>query len=214
MVKAKSKKTETSSDEMKTCLLKSARAFFARLGFQGANLKDIAQDAGVANSLINYHFDHKEGLFKACLESFAKSQFEVVNRLISVSPQSREEMLVRLELFVEEMFVSALKDPEGFEIVQREMTSGNKMVLKIFEETFLEGFKSVIKFFKHAQERGLVREDLDPMILSSALFTLSCEIARKDRIGKQFFNTTLSDSEWRKKVVSHIVTLFANGVIK
>ncbi len=214
MVRTKAKKSDVSSDEMKTCLLKSARAFFAKLGFQGANLKDIAGDAGVANSLINYHFSDKEGLFKACLESFAKTQFELVNRLISVTPQSREEMLVRLELFVNEMFVSSLNDPEGFEIVQREMFAGNKMVLKLFEETFLEGFKNVVRFFKTAQEKGLVNENLDPLVLSSMLFTCTCEMARKDRIAKQFFNITLSDPEWRKKVTQHIVTLFANGVIK
>lgn len=214
MSRAKSKKTEVSTDEVKYCLLKSARTLFAKLGFQGANLKDIASDAGVANSLINYYYQDKDGLFKACLETFAKNQFEVVNRVMSVDPQSREEMLVRLELFVNEMFISSLNDPEGFEIVQREVISGNKMVLKIFEETFLAGFKNVTHFFKKAQDNGLIKEGLDPFLLATLLFTTTCETARKDRLGKQFFNVSLADANWRKKVVHHIVTLFANGVIQ
>lgn len=214
MAKAKPKKNDDSSSEVKSCLLKNARSLFARLGFQGTNLKDVASSAGVANSLVNYHYHDKEGLFKACLESFAKNQFDLIQRLMTVVPQSREEMLVRLEVFVNEMFLSSLNDPEGFEIIQKEVMSGNKMVLKIFEETFLAGFKSVTQFFKKAQENGLIHSDLDPLILSTLLFTTTCETARKEHLGKQFFNISLTDPLWRKKVVQHIVTLFANGVIK
>jgi len=44
-------------------ILASARRAFARAGFDGAGLREIAGDAGVTAMLINRYFGSKEGLF-------------------------------------------------------------------------------------------------------------------------------------------------------
>jgi len=48
-------------------LLHSARARFARDGYSGTTVRDIATDAGVNVALINRYFTSKEGLFEECL---------------------------------------------------------------------------------------------------------------------------------------------------
>lgn len=48
-------------------LLHSARARFARDGYSGTTVRDIATDAGVNVALINRYFSSKEGLFEECL---------------------------------------------------------------------------------------------------------------------------------------------------
>lgn len=48
-------------------LLEAARCRFARDGFSGTTVRDIATDAGVNVALINRYFESKEGLFEACL---------------------------------------------------------------------------------------------------------------------------------------------------
>ena len=48
-------------------LLNAARRQFARDGFGGTTVRDIADDAGVNVALINRYFTSKYGLFEACL---------------------------------------------------------------------------------------------------------------------------------------------------
>jgi TetR/AcrR family transcriptional regulator len=199
--------------DVKEAMLKAARKHFALHGYQGASLKDIAAEAGVANSLINYHFTDKQGLFKACTELFAHGRMQAINRLLA-EPKSREDFRVRLELFVEEMFESIISDPFGFDIIDREIQARNPMIIKLFEETMLKAFKNVVQFFQVAQQNGLIKPELDPLIVASLLFTSTCDSGRKDFMAQTFFNISFSDPVWRKKFTTHVVNLFLEGVMK
>lgn len=56
-------------------LLRAAADIFARVGFAGASVGDIARDAGVTQPLVNHHFGTKKGLWQAVLlEHFAELQ--------------------------------------------------------------------------------------------------------------------------------------------
>lgn len=213
MARGRPAKSEVSSEELKTQLLNVARGHFSKHGYQGASLKDICEDAGVANSLINYHFKGKEGLFKACMEKFAVEKVEAINRLLA-EVRTSEEMRIRLELFVNEMMMSMLKDPHSFEILEREMRAGNPLIVKIYQETLLLAFKNVVAFFKKAQDNKLIKADLDPFVVAALLFTSTCDSARKDFLAKRFFNLSFTDAKWRSNFGKHIVELFMNGVMR
>src|SRR5690242_6381564 len=45
-------------------ILDAAEHLFSRRGFYGASLRDIAKQANVQMSLVNYHFGPKEDLFR------------------------------------------------------------------------------------------------------------------------------------------------------
>jgi len=49
-------------------ILKAAKHQFAKCGYDGAYLRDIAAEAGVDAALINRYFGGKEGLFQAALK--------------------------------------------------------------------------------------------------------------------------------------------------
>jgi AcrR family transcriptional regulator len=49
-------------------ILAAARKHFARSGYEGALLRDIAADAGADAALINRYFGGKDGLFQAVIE--------------------------------------------------------------------------------------------------------------------------------------------------
>jgi AcrR family transcriptional regulator len=202
-----------SPDLLKDEILRVARKHFSLHGVQGASLKSIAQEAGVAGSLINYHFKDKNGLLNACLEGFASHKQAIVTRILT-EPKTKEELRVRLEVFVDQLIVSVLEDPDGFEILQSEVRAKNPEVMKIFESTMLRGFKAVVQFMEQAQANGLIRDDLDPMIMTSLLFSCSCDSSRKDVFAKAFFNVSFSETEWRQKYIQNVVSLFLNGVLK
>jgi len=56
----------------KTAVLAAARTVFARRGFEGASVREMAQIAGVNNAMIYYHFKDKLQLYRAVLaDSFS-----------------------------------------------------------------------------------------------------------------------------------------------
>lgn len=204
---------ELSGEELKAAILLSARKYFAKHGYQGANLKDIAQDVGVANSLIHYHFTDKEGLFQACMEPFARDRMEAILRLLG-EPKNKDAFKVRIELFAEEMIAAFGQDPHSFDIIDREVKAENPIILKIFENTMLKAFRAVIEFFKQAKSNDMLRDDCDPMISAALLFSSCCDAARKEVLAKKFFGLSFQDPVFRKKFAHHVVELFTSGVLK
>ena len=58
-------------------ILAAARRHFARSGYEGAYLKEIAADAGVDAALINRYFGGKDGLFEAAIEGALHTEYLV-----------------------------------------------------------------------------------------------------------------------------------------
>jgi AcrR family transcriptional regulator len=56
------------ADATRKAILAAAKKHFARSGYEGAFLRDIAVDAGVDAALINRYFGSKEGLFAEVLK--------------------------------------------------------------------------------------------------------------------------------------------------
>jgi AcrR family transcriptional regulator len=92
-------------------LLGAARTHFARDGYAGATVREIAADAGVNVALINRYFTSKEGLFEACISCAAhelsrsdresSTLDEMVQRLIKQvadSPNGERQLLLLLLL--------------------------------------------------------------------------------------------------------------------
>ena len=55
------------ADATRTAILTSARRAFARAGYDGAGLREIAADAGVTAMMVNRYFGSKEQLFAAVI---------------------------------------------------------------------------------------------------------------------------------------------------
>lgn len=62
--------SRTHPKETVQVLLKSAIRCFAKKGFDGTSIREIAAQAGKPISLIGYHFGDKEGLYLKCFQYF------------------------------------------------------------------------------------------------------------------------------------------------
>jgi AcrR family transcriptional regulator len=62
------------ADATKRAILDAAKVHFARSGYEGGFLRDIAAEAGVDAALINRYFGSKEGLFAAALKDSIKPE--------------------------------------------------------------------------------------------------------------------------------------------
>ena len=62
------------AEATRAAILAAGKTHFARSGYEGAYLRDIAADAGADAALINRYFGGKEGLFNACLREAVRSE--------------------------------------------------------------------------------------------------------------------------------------------
>ncbi len=83
-------------------ILDAAEIVFAKNGFAGASVREIAEKAGVAQALIHYHFDTKEKLFEAIA---ARRSAEINDaRAANLDSILKSNVPIRLEQVVEALF--------------------------------------------------------------------------------------------------------------
>jgi len=63
-------------DETRRRIIDAAIRLFGERGYEGASTRDIARLAGVNAPALQYYFDNKEGVYRACAEHIADSSWQ------------------------------------------------------------------------------------------------------------------------------------------
>ncbi|MGE4130398.1 MAG: TetR/AcrR family transcriptional regulator [Bdellovibrionales bacterium] len=195
----------------KYLLLKAATKLFAAKGYAGTVLKDIADEADVNISLISYHFDGKEGLYRSCLDRFGKERLELAERILRPA-ENYEEIKVRLQMFIEQMLSCFVDEPDLTMIIHRECELGLPVAKDIFATTFQKVFECLVDFFKSAVKRGILRGDVDPFIAASLLLGSLNHLGRMNSLNQSLFSFSIEDAETRRKLESQILPVFLEGL--
>ena len=75
-------------ERTRAALIHSAREVFARRGFEGASLDEIAEGAGYTRGAIYKHFSNKEDLFFAVMDAFNTEILDNFAEQIDLDPSS------------------------------------------------------------------------------------------------------------------------------
>ena len=88
-------------------LLEAAAIVFARKGFHGATLDEVAATAGFSKGAVYSNFKSKDDLFLELLDDRINRQFAVVSEILETGSREREEQFPRIrEIFRSDMFWS------------------------------------------------------------------------------------------------------------
>src|SRR5262245_15997100 len=102
----------------RAAILKSARQAFAKAGYDGAGVREIAQGAGVTAMLVNRYFGSKEQLFaEAVAESMAQTSVLAPEIL---RPDASGEAIAAVLVDITKAGEAPL---EGFQILLRSASS-------------------------------------------------------------------------------------------
>jgi AcrR family transcriptional regulator len=201
------------TDSAKTLLIEAAKKCFAERGFDGATVREIAWSSGVNIALVSYHFGGKEGLYHACLAEFGHSRLRAMEHILQ-PPRSREELRVRLEMFVVEILESWVREPDIHRIIHQECEHHANRFEELFQSTFHKIFENVIAFFKAAHKAGLLRESADPELVAGHLFGIVVHATRSDIISEKYKGVTLKDAKHRAKFIQSLLDFTLEGVCK
>lgn len=201
--------TPQDSDER---LLKAATTLFAKNGYAGTSVKDIADEAGVNVSLVSYHFGGKEGLYRACIEPFAKSRVQSSERFLKPAT-TLEEFQIRLGLFLEDLIMTHVNNPEVTAIVHRNFDMESPKTDDIFQNLFLRSFSILVEFFSNGQKHKIIDAKLDPRQMAGLTFGSVLQTARMDSVGKKYFGLSITNEEHRRRLIEHAVRAATTGYI-
>jgi AcrR family transcriptional regulator len=99
---------EESKANTRERLLRAARTVFARSGFHGASVEEIASEAGFSTGALYSNFDGKEDLFLALMEH----QIDEHAREISAAVGARSSMAERAKGGARQWMTMIERDPE------------------------------------------------------------------------------------------------------
>ena len=141
---------------------------FARNGFSGASIAEIARQAAVAKPLIHYHFATKDALWQAAVgEAFNTLQSEMAGFSGRVVSQPRDEILRAMSF---QLVTFAARFPQLVRIVVDETGRPGPRAEWLRERYLLPGYqlaRSVMTGMQPASESSVQigSEHLVPMIL-------------------------------------------------
>jgi AcrR family transcriptional regulator len=76
-------------------VLEAARSRFARYGYDGTKVRDVAADAGVDPALVMHFYGSKEGLFAAAILDIHTSSLEVLSAALAGPRSGMDERFTR-----------------------------------------------------------------------------------------------------------------------
>ena len=195
--------TEISDPSIKNRLIVAATELFAEQGFAGTSVREICTRADASVPMISHYFGSKQGLYDAIIGQFSDTAFDVPLRLIAKPPATRDEFLLRLEMFISETFNALLPLAPIFRIRARE------------QEGFigLSQFRAGLNdFLIAAKDAGHIRSTLDvPLVSNIILDRLGNQIVYANSVGDRE-KTVLNDKEYRDTWITANVDVLIQGL--
>lgn len=129
----------TASADATAQILGAALRVFARAGFVGASLSDVATEARVARPLIHYHFVSKEALWRATVDAaFATQQAELAYFSAQLGALRGTDAL---QLAARQLAHFASRYPDLVRIVVDETSKGGPRADFLREQYLLPGYR-------------------------------------------------------------------------
>lgn len=145
------------ADATRARVLEAAEGLFARKGFDGTRLREVAEDARVTVPLVCHHFGDKDSLYAAViergLEHFTSFGWDVLRRSHTVAEQ--------LAGFITGLIDLAAHSPNMTAILHREMADGGARARPLAERMLQPLKNAATETLRAAQARGEVREGID-----------------------------------------------------
>jgi AcrR family transcriptional regulator len=113
--------------DTRTTILQTAVLLFARTGYSGVSMRDIAKAVGISAAALYHHFPDKDSLYLSAVEH-ACSAKTLQSRLALEATGSPE---TRLGDFIHTLVRIMGEDPDFRRLLQRELLDGDEHRLKL-----------------------------------------------------------------------------------
>ncbi len=149
----------------RTQILEAAKKVFARKGYYGATMGDVAREAGVSYGVPYWYFPNKMALFEALMEAEAEALKERIARAVTATPNPLERLRIGLEetlrFFDEDQSVARLLFRDAYALGPS------------FEKKLVEIYGRFVRLIRHDLEHAAKRGLLRPLDLDLAAYMIA-----------------------------------------
>lgn len=161
-------------------ILQAARVEFAKSGFHGTKMRDIAERAGVSQGLLHHHFQGKDGLWNAVGEQASAEFLAYVSNIVGQETVHSESMPAAIRTYLHYW----REHPDAFRINLWRLLDGPTDERKARSRSLSE---QTIPLIRRAQQAGFLRTDMPTglvLCIAGALvqFWLHSRIEMQDAI--------------------------------
>jgi len=155
-------------------ILQAAIKVFAHNGFYSSKVSEIAKEAGVADGTIYLYFKNKDDI----LISLFEEEMENIIENMKEEMDKEEELLSKLKRFAIVQLNSKRDNPDLAAIMEVELRQSSKFMKEYVNKKFIEYLKIISSIIKDGQQKGIIKKDIDPTIVSRAFWGALDEVAR------------------------------------
>lgn len=192
------RRPQARTEATKAKILDAAQIVFAELGFENAQLDEVAARAGCSRGGIYTHYTSKEDLFLALMEHRVSEKFREECKKIREEPDLKK----RRDIF-KNWLVERICSPESvtltleFKLYAVRRPESREKLLKIFNDLFAgpDGISIELLFGKHLSKTTKIEIEQRIAVLGGALSALVLE---------RLFRPLLMDQSCLKKLAEEI----------
>ena len=141
-------------------MLDAAVRVFARSGYHGSRVSDIAEEAGVAHGLLYHYFSSKEEVLQTI---FRENWGQLLERFRAVE-EADEPAPEKLSGIAKILLRTWRNDPDLVTVMVREVARSPQLQEQV--EGVREAFAILRRVIEQGQAEGAFRRDLDPLLTS------------------------------------------------
>jgi len=147
-------------------ILNTAEQLFARHGYDGVSMQQIATAAAISKANIYHHFQSKEKLYLALLKQGLEDMKQLLDSLQEIEGSAR----TRLAHFSAEHLNHIRANSSISKLILRELLDGDSSRGEMLaKQLFEEYFSTLRAALAQCQESNEIRDDIDPDHMAAAL---------------------------------------------
>ena len=196
-----------SASDKRAIILDAATHVFARTGYHGSRVSDIAKEAGIAYGLVYHYFKNKEEILDTIFQERWSGFLEAVEA-IADGPTATEDKLLSIAALI--LNAHRLR-PDWVRVLVFEIQRSSRFAEPEQVEAVGRLFRTVARILRDGQAAGELRSDLDADI-ACYLFIGGLDVVVTGRVLSLVeIAGSAEESDYYVKVARTIVDLFLRG---
>ncbi len=204
-------RTPIEYSEKQIAIINAAEKLFAEKGFDGASVRDIAQEADVNVAMISYYFGSKEKLMEAVFEERTVNiKLKVENLLQDKSITPIQKVNILIDDYVDKF----IHQQQFHKIMMREqMINKHTPVAALIHELKKKNLESIRTLIQEGQKTGAFKKNIDIVLMMTTMVGTVSQMLTSQHFYRTLNNMEhMDDMEFqrhiRKKLSTHLKNLF------
>ena len=196
----------TLQTETEERIIESAEKLFYQKGKAGTSMQDIADDAGINRTLLNYYFRSKDQLFEAVFRSALGRFVPDVAAMLNTDENFSEYVPALVEKIIDTM----LENPQIPIFVLQELSSNPERMPQIMKEMGIDPDKAIAKMGGEdlVQEGAMDPRQVILNLISLCIFPFAAKTLVLDILYKGDNEAYIEAMKERKKLLPQIIEQF------